>query len=113
MNFTGGGVFFHLSNLFFKNNYFFYFISFISLLLISTFSKNNLNNFLIFILLIISNIQNTIYHKYYDPLVMILFFTLINNPLNFEFFKNRNKVFYVYIFYLIFIFMRIVKNNYV
>jgi len=44
---------------------------------------------------------------------MILFFTLINNPLNFEFFKNRNKVFYVYIFYLIFIFMRIVKNNYV
>ena len=43
---------------------------------------------------------------------MILFFTLINNPLNYEFFKNRNKVFYVYIFYLIFIFMRIVKNNY-
>ena len=81
-------------------------------MLIGIFSKNNLNNFLIFILLIISNIQNTIYHKYYDPLIMILFFTLINNPLNYEFFKNRNKVFYVYTFYLVFIFMRIVKNNY-
>ena len=112
MNFTGGGVFFHLSNFIFKNNYFFFFISFISLIVIGIFSKNNLNNFLIIILLIISNIQNTIYHKYYDPLIMILFFTLINNPLNYEFFKNRNKVFYVYIFYFIFIFMRIVKNNY-
>ena len=112
MNFTGGGIFFHLSNLFFKNNYFFYFISFISLMLIYTFSKNNLNNFLVFILLIASNIQNTIYHKYYDPLIMILFFTLINNPLNYEFFSNRNKVFYVYIFYFTFIFVRIVKNNY-
>ena len=112
MNFTGGGVFFHLSNFFFKNNYFFYFISFISLMLIYTFSKNNLNNFLVFILLIASNIQNTIYHKYYDPLIMILFFTLINNPLNYEFFSNRNKVFYVYIFYFTFIFVRIVKNNY-
>jgi len=111
-NFTGGGVFFHLSNFLFNNNYFFFFISFISLMLIGIFSKNNLNNFLIFILLIISNIQNTIYHKYYDPLIMILFFTLINNPLNYEFFKNRNKVFYVYTFYLVFIFMRIVKNNY-
>ena len=112
INYTGGGVFFHLSNFFFNNNYFFFFISFISLMLIGIFSKNNLNNFLIFILLIISNIQNTIYHKYYDPLIMILFFTLINNPLNYEFFKNRNKVFYVYTFYLVFIFMRIVKNNY-
>lgn len=112
VNFTGGGVFFQLSNFLFKNNYFFYLISFISLLLIGNFSQNNLNNLLIFIILIISNIQNTIYHKYYDPLIMILFFTLINNPLNYEFLKNKNKVFYVYIFYLIYIFMRIIKNNY-
>ena len=81
-------------------------------MLIANFSKNSFNNFLIFILLIISNIQNTIYHKYYDPLIMILFFTLINNPLSYDFFKYRNKVFYVYIFYLIYILMRIVKNNY-
>ena len=111
-NFTGGGVFFQLSSFFFENNYFFYLISFISLMLMGNFSKNSFSNFLIFILLIISNVQNTIYHKYYDPLIMILFFTLINNSLNNDFFKNRNKVFYVYIFYFIYISMRIVKNNY-
>ena len=110
--FTGGGVFFQLSNFFFDNNYFFYLICFISLMIIGNFSKGSFNNFLIFILLIASNVQNTIYHKYYDPLIMILFFTLINNPLNHEFFKNRNKVFYVYIFYFFYILMRVVKNNY-
>jgi hypothetical protein len=81
-------------------------------MLIANFSKNSFSNFLIFILIIISNIQNTIYHKYYDPLIMILFFILINNSLSYDFFKYRNKVFYVYIFYLIYILMRIVKNNY-
>jgi len=112
INFTGGGVFFQLSNLFFNNNYFFYLISFISLMLLVNFSKNSMDNFLVFFLLIISNIQNTIYHKYYDPLVMILFFTLINNPLNYKFFDNKNKIYCIYSFYLIFIFMRIIKNNY-
>ena len=111
-NFTGGGVFFQLSNFFFNNNYFFYLISFISLMLLGNFSRNNINNFLVFFLLILSNIQNTIYHKYYDPIILILFFTLIINPLNFKFFENRNRIYFVYIFYLIFIFMRIIKNNY-
>jgi len=112
INYTGGGIFFQLSNFIFSNNYLFYFISFISLMLLINFSKNNIDNFLVFFLLIISNIQNTIYHKYYDPLVMILFFTLISHPLNNKFFESRNKIYYVYIFYLIFIFMRIIRNNY-
>jgi hypothetical protein len=112
INFTGGGIFFQLSNFFFNNNYLFYFISFISLILIANFLKNNINNFLIFFLLIISNIQNTIYHKYYDPFIMILFFTLINNSLSYKFFDNRSKVFYIYYFYLIYILIRIIKNYY-
>ena len=112
INFTGGGVFFQLSNFFFKNNYFFYLVSFISLMILSNFSKHDINNFVIFFLLIISNIQNTIYHKYYDPLIMIMFFTLFNTSLNHSFFKNRNNIFYVYFFYFIFILMRILKNNY-
>jgi hypothetical protein len=112
INFTGGGIFFQLSNFIFSNNYLFYFISFISLILIANFLKNNINNFLIFFLLIISNIQNTIYHKYYDPFIMILFFTLINNSLSYKFFDNRSKVFYIYYFYLIYILIRIIKNYY-
>ena len=112
MNFTGGGVFFHLSNFLFNNNYFFYLISFISIMLLGDLSRNNINNFLIFFLLIVSNVQNTIYHKYYDPLIMILFFTLINNPLNYKFFEKRHNISFVFFFYLIFILMRVIKNNY-
>ena len=102
LRFTGGGFFFQISNFLFQSNYFFYFFSFL-LLLLAFFSRDNFNNFLIFILLIISNVQNTIYHKYYDPLVMILFFTILNT--NLSSFLKKHNVFYVYGFYSIFILM--------
>ena len=111
ISYTGGGIFFQISNLFFENNIFFYFVSFISLILLFFFIKNNLNNFLIFLLLIISNIQNTIYHKYYDPLIMIMFFSIIIIPESLSFFNKRKNIFLIYIFYILYIFSRIVKNN--
>ena len=111
ISYTGGGIFFQISNLFFENNIFFYFVSFISLILLFFFIKNNLNNFLIFLPLIISNIQNTIYHKYYDPLMMIIFFSIIIIPESLRFFNKRKNIFIIYIFYILFIFSRIVKNN--
>ncbi len=111
-NYTGGGIFFQFSNFIFNNNYFFYLICFISLVLIGFLSFNNLNNFLVFFILIISNIQNTIYHKYYDPLVLILFFTLISTSLCSYFLSNRKYLFYLYGFYLFFIFTRVLKNFY-
>ena len=110
MQYTGGGIFFQISNYLAKNNLIFYFFCFLSIGLIWYFSKRNYNNLLIFIILIASNIQNTIYHKYYDPLLMILLFTLINTDLSKAFLRNKINVIYPYIFYLIFIFMRIIKN---
>ena len=110
INYTGGGVFFQISNIIFDNNVFFYLVSFFSLLIIIHFSIKDLSNFLIFFVLIFSNIQNTIYHKYYDPLVLILFFTLLNTSLNLKFFKNKFNISYVFGFYIIFILMRVVKN---
>ncbi len=112
MKFTGGGIFFQISNYLINNNLIFYFFSFLSFGLIWFFSKKNINNLLIFILLIISNIQNTIYHKYYDPLLMILFFTLIATDVSKEFFKNKNNLIYVYLFYSFYILARIIKNYY-
>jgi len=70
----------------------------------------NFENILIFFLLIVSNIQNTIYHKYYDPLLMILFFTLISNPYSLKFFKKKENLLLIYSFYVIYIFSRIFKN---
>ena len=110
MQYTGGGIFFQISNYLVKNNLIFYFFCFLSIGLIWYFSKRNYNNLLIFIILIASNIQNTIYHKYYDPLLMILLFTLINTDLSKAFLRKKINVIYPYIFYLIFIFMRIIKN---
>ncbi len=110
INYTGGGIFFQVSNVIFDNNIFFYIVTFFSLLVLINFSAENLNNFLIFIILIISNIQNTIYHKYYDPLVLILFFTLLNSSLNLKFFKNRTNIIYVFGFYFVFISIRVFKN---
>tara|TARA_Y100001970_G_scaffold182041_1_gene221529 strand:- start:425 stop:1681 length:1257 start_codon:yes stop_codon:yes gene_type:complete len=110
LNYTGGGIFFQISNIIFDNNIFFYILSFLSLLVLIYLSNENLNNFLIFFILIISNIQNTIYHKYYDPLVLILFFTLLNTSWNLKFFKNKNNIIYVFGFYIVFILMRVIKN---
>ena len=112
LNYTGGGIFFQISNIFFKNNILFYFISFLSLILLFTFSRNNFDNFLVFLILIISNIQNTIYHKYYDPLIMILFFSIITIPESLKFFDKRKNILFIYSFYSFYILARIVKNSF-
>ncbi|OUW75781.1 MAG: hypothetical protein CBD72_05495 [Flavobacteriaceae bacterium TMED212] len=112
LRYTGGGVFFQFSNLIFGNNILFFIISFFSLSVLGYFSKENIKNSLVFILLIISNVQNTIYHKYYDPLILILFFTLINNFLPNEFLKKKFNVIFIYIFYFGYIILRVVKNKY-
>tara|TARA_Y100001958_G_scaffold70466_1_gene47594 strand:- start:1024 stop:2286 length:1263 start_codon:yes stop_codon:yes gene_type:complete len=111
-NFTGGGIFFQISNYFFKNNILFYLVSFLSLVLLYSFIKKSVSNCFIFLLLIISNIQNTIYHKYYDPLIMILFFSLLTIPDNLKFFDKKNNIFLVYFFYIFFISSRLIKNNF-
>ncbi len=112
VRFTGGGFFFQISNYLIANNSIFYLFSFISLLVLGYFTRNNLNNLIIFILLILSNIQNTIYHKYYDPLIMIIFFTIFNSSLSYKFMNKKLNLLYLYFFYSIFIVMRIFKNNF-
>ena len=110
--FTGGGFFFQLSQMLFKSNYLFFGICFISILLLFYFSKLSINNFYLILLIILSNIQNTIYHKYYEPMILVLFFTLFR-IVNLElFFKNKNNLIYLYVFSLGYIFLRLVKNKY-
>jgi hypothetical protein len=110
--FTGGGFFFQLSQMLFKSNYLFFGVCFISILLLFYFSKLSINNFYLIILIILSNVQNTIYHKYYEPMILVLFFTLFR-IVNLElFFKNKNNLIYLYVFSLGYIFLRLVKNKY-
>jgi len=111
INYTGGGVFFILSNLIFNNNYLFYMGSFFFISFVLYIASLSLNNFFLLTLLIVSNIQNTIYHKYYEPLILIIFFTLIKYPEVEIFFKKKNNILYLYLLSFIYILMRVLKNN--
>ena len=99
ISFTGGGIFFKVSHLIFGNSYLFFCVVFLSLIFIMNIFKLNFNNLLLFCILILSNPQFSIYHKYFDPLLIILFFVFFN--FNFEKEKIINKKFLVniYLFY--------------
>ena len=64
--------------------------------------KIDSNNLLLFLILIISNPQFTIYHKYLDPLLIILFFLffLILN-LKKEEIINKKFLVSIYLFYIV------------
>ena len=97
-DFTGGGIFFKISNFLFKNNILFFFISGVSIFIIYKIFNNSKLNFLIIFLLLLNNPQLTIYHKYYDPLLLILFLTLFE--INFKkqnlFSKKTINIFYLF-----------------
>lgn len=108
-NFTGGGIFLQLSHFLFKNNLLFYLISLFSILVIFKLCNHNFNNFFIIIIIFFSNPQLSIYHKYYDPLVIFLIFTLLDIKLNKSFFNYKN-ISIIYIFYLLFLSVSLLKN---
>ena len=106
---TGGGIFFKLSNLFFKNNYFFFSICIFSFLTIFNICKFNKINFLILFLLIISNPQHTIYHKYYDPLLLIMFLLMFEFKINAKKIFNYRSLFVFYLYTGSFLIMNFIK----
>ena len=112
LSYTGGGVFFILSNLLFDNNYLFYIGSIFFISFVLYIASLNLNNFSLLALLIISNIQNTIYHKYYEPMILIMFFTLIKYPEVENLLKKKKNILYLYLLSFTYILMRVFKINY-
>lgn len=112
ISYTGGGVFFILSNLLFNNNYLFYVGSFFFIGFVTYIASLNLNNFFLLLLIIISNIQNTIYHKYYEPMILIIFFTLIKYPGVENLLKKKSNIFYLYFLSFVYILMRVFKIYY-
>lgn len=99
--YTGGGIFFKFSNIIFGNSYFFFVITFISLLIIMNLFQININNLLLFFILIISNPQLTIYHKYYDPLLILLFFLFFDFKFSLARLLNTNFLINIYVFYVV------------
>jgi len=106
---TGGGIFLKLSQFVFKNNYLFYIICLFAIIFILNFIKNDVKNFILIFLIILSNPQYSIYHKYYDPLIFILFILLFSINLNIRNFLKTRSIIIFYLFtgsFLIFNFFK-------
>ena len=110
LNYTGGGIFFKLSHILFKNDYLFLIISLISIVIISQVFKMNFNNILLFLILVLSNPHLTIYHKYYDPLLMILFFTLFQYNFDIKKIINTKLVINFYSFSIFFLIVNYLRS---
>ena len=92
IEFTGGGIFFKVSNFLLNNNVLFFCVSLYAIIFIYfIFGLNkNINNFIILFVLLLSNPQLSIYHKYYDPLLIFLFFTIFEINIKKDYFNYKN-----------------------
>tara|TARA_Y100001970_G_scaffold293656_1_gene442010 strand:+ start:5564 stop:6784 length:1221 start_codon:yes stop_codon:yes gene_type:complete len=109
VNLTGGGIFFKFSDFIFKNNYLFFIICFFAINFILNLIKIDFKNFLLILLLFLSNPQYTIYHKYYDPLMLILFILLLSTNLNIRNFFNNRSILIFYLYAMTFLVFNFIK----
>ena len=109
LEYTGGGIFLHLSEFLFNNNYLFFLISILSIYSILIIFFNKFENILLIIILFLGNPQFTIYHKYYDPLILVLLFAMFDLNLNLKNFYKIKSIFLIYLYFLIFLLLNIIK----
>jgi len=77
---VGGGIFYKISNIIFKNNYIFFMTSYLGLYLILFYNKKNISNYLLSILLLITFSAGIfVFQKYFEPMFLILFLSFFNN----------------------------------
>lgn len=101
--YSGGGIFLQASNLIFSNNYIFYFLSFFSILIVSPLIIADKYNILLFFLIILNNPQYTIYHKYFDPFLLITYFTVFSFNIKINQIGTRQNFLIVFFYFLIFL----------
>jgi len=107
--YSGGGIFFKISNFIFKNNIFFLVISFLSIYIINLLFFKNKINVLIFFLIILNNPQYTIYHKYFDPFLLICFFTIFTFKIDLKKLNYNYNFFSLIIYFGLFLLINNLK----
>ena len=108
----GGGIFYHFSQYIFGNNFLLFIIFFLSIFLFKASKLTEPDNILLFFCLILYNLQVSIYHKYFDPLILFIFLFLMskNEIKNQRSFLDITKNYYI--LYLIFLGMSFYKVNF-
>ena len=106
---VGGGVFFHLSNKIFGNSTILFLVFIFAVFAFKFNGMINSNNLILFFCLIFYNTQNSIYHKYFDPLIYFIILFLMELNENRKFKLNNilfSKIFVFYLFFLIISFFK-------
>ena len=84
-------------------------MSLISLIIFFKLFKLNLVNALLILILFLSNPQITIYHKYYDPLILIIILLIFKIDIKLYNLNNAKKVSFIYIYFLGFLLLNFFK----
>ena len=111
--YTGGGIFYKFSYFFFLNNYLFYLISFFAILITNSLISKNYLNILLFVIIIFNNPQYTIYHKYFDPFLLIVFLTIFNFNIDLEKIFHKKNHLFIFAYFLVFLVISNLKLFYV
>ena len=110
LNLSGGGIILHASNYLLGNNillFIFYPVSMYFLIKASIFK--NYNNLILILILLMMTPQYHIFHKYYDPLIIILCFTIFNLEIKHDFFQKNRHLFILYSFYIFYYFVHYIN----
>ena len=110
INLSGGGIILHASNYLLGNNillFIFYPVSMYFLIKASIFK--NYNNLILILILLMMTPQYHIFHKYYDPLIIILCFTIFNLEIKPDFFQKNRYLFILYSFYIFYYFVHYIN----
>ncbi len=98
----GGGVNYLISQKLFENNYFFYFTSFLTFVIFIYISLENKENILMFLILIFMFFSMQVYQRYYEPMLFIVFFTLIKTDLIKIFYQNKTVPLYLISYFILY-----------
>ncbi len=108
---TGGGIFLHLSYFISGNDFLFLLLTplfvFFSIKLVFI---NPGDNLLLFIIIFLITPQFSIYHKYYDPLIFMLAFSIFNFDIKEKYF-SRSNILIIFTFYLLY-YLTSLTNSY-
>ena len=95
----GGGYFMKISNIFLKENYFFYITSLIGIYVLTKISLIKKENIFLIILIFLTFSNNYMFQKYFEPLWFIILFLILD--LNFlkTCLKSKFQIIIVFIFF--------------